>query len=132
MKLLRGDVMQISKSKSKPFFAFSIVSCLIKYLVSILWSFPFLRRFHVRYCPLLQLQSSCHCIVNHYVHIWLVPVGLESNMHVLSWTEMEKNPYFEIHLCLNTALTGSFVPPTPVRYTTPVTERVPLYSKSLF
>ena len=32
-----------------------------------------------------QLQSTCHYIVNHYVKILHVPLGVANNMHPVSW-----------------------------------------------
>ena len=38
-----------------------------------------------QYVMLLQLQSTCHYLVNDYVKIWHVCLGCANNMHPLSW-----------------------------------------------
>ena len=38
-----------------------------------------------QYVMLPQLQSTCHYIVNHYVKILHVHLGVANNMHPLSW-----------------------------------------------
>ena len=46
-----------------------------------------------------QLQSTCHYIVNHYVKILHVHLGVANNMHPLSWGGTNgKDPFFLMRL----------------------------------
>ena len=65
-----------------------------KGIVPFFGSFPFVPP---QYVMLPQLQSTCHYIVNHYVKILHVHLGVANNMHPLSWGGTNgKNPFFYI------------------------------------
>ena len=45
---------------------------------------PDLFRLCPQYVMYPQLQSTCHCLVNHYVKLWHVRLEVANHMHPLS------------------------------------------------